>query len=465
MQRAAIIAWIAACVLGLAAWALLKAKNPPKPVAPPRVWMSAADQSSVAAIKVQFSPTSSATVRRLDDSGLFIIDWGGSGGSFLAREDQVRGALRLLAELDSLPAADGDTQSLDGTTVTIVAGEERSVEISRFMVGGGTPVRIPDPRSPRTVIAGGALANVFTSEGMRAWRDDSLISFAPGEPAAVRVDQGARAVELQRSRNRWGMMFPVPEPAEAEICQGLVRHLASIQTRTSPRNPVEVETFSPVLVVTVETPIRSADRTRVLRQTVKLYESAADTLMGVARATWLENGAERQAWGPTSIDVRIADVADITAEAGPYLSRVASQVVSADVQEVRVGEIGVASDRWRAEFVRSLDGWTMGRGPAAKALLPADADGLKALLSLLCDTRAGAATLSPPANAKPFGRAALMLGGLEAESLEFLLGSVPLTSGQTEVLIVRSRKVSRVYPAGEFQPVIDWLKDKTTPEG
>lgn len=447
-----------ACVLGLTAWLLLKSRRAPAPPAPThRAWMSAADASDVKEVRVRWPGDSQpVTVRRLADTKHFVIDQG-PRGSFLAREEQVRGALRLLAELDSLPAADS-SPPFDGVQITVVADQERSVELSPYTLAGGTAVRMLDPAGVRVVMAAISLRDVFAIEGLRAWRDDALITQATGEPTAIRIDRDGRALELVRARQRWGVVTPLVAPAEPEMCIEALARLASVTTRTSTRSPAEVESLPTIMVVATETPIRGADRDRSLRQSVRVFDGGG-RLLGVSRATTLENGKETSAWGPFTVELDPDAISAISAEVGPFLSRLASQLVAADVQGVRVGEIGM--EAWRGDYSRTIDGWAAGGKPA----LPADQEGLKALLALLCDTRASAATLDPPANTKPFARVSLLTGGLEAEAFEFSTATIPLETYAAPALIVRLGKVHRVYPAGSHEAVINWLREKTVPEG
>jgi len=118
---------------------------------------------------------------------------------------------------------------------------------------------------------------------------------------------------------------------------------------------------------------------------------------------------------------------------------------------------------WLAEFTRGIDGWKSTGASASRGVTTDESAGLAELVKLLCETQASAATLEPPADTKPFARIAIVVSGVEAEVVEFGVGSVPLPSGTTEVLVARSGKISRVYPAQEHKELIAWLRFVATP--
>ncbi len=468
MQRAAIVSLVVVIVLGLGAWFTLKRGKAPGPVAPP-AWMRLIEASKVEALSVTLSANESVTVARVQGTDLWMMRHSRDGNVVLeapVRADQVRGVVRLMHDLDALP---GDAEAGawgGGVHVTMYTDKEpvADIEIASGALGGRVPVLLHAPSGARTVLADGRLVSMFTAASLDAWRDDSLFSRLPGEYSRIRVESEGGAVAIAKAGAGWNVLEPVMTAADSSACTALVANVSEMRGQIAAQREAEVGALPLRVAIETETLVRrivgAEVETSVLRQIARVHEGTGGQLLAVVSAAWEKGEGTTPAWRTTVVE--IATAALPVPEAGVLLSRVSSRVAGVDVAGLR---FAATEGDWLAEFSRGLEGWKGTGVSANRGVTTDETAGLGALVKLLCETEASAATLAPPADTKNFARVAVVVGGIEAELMELGLGSVPLPSGVAEVLVVRVGKVSRVYPALEHKALMGWLRFVTTPGG
>lgn len=470
MQRAAIVSLVVVIVLGLGAWFALKRGSTPGPVVPP-AWMRLVEASKVEAMSVTLSATETVTVARVQGTDLWMMRHTLDGKVVLespVRAEHVRGVVRLMHDLDAL-TGERDAGAWEGGVGVSMYSDTNPVadiEVATAALGGRVPVRINAPGGERTVLADARLVSMFTPASLDAWRDGALFSRLPGEYSRVRVEAEGRAIAISRAGAGWNVMEPVMTAADAGACGALVASVSGMVGRSAGAGAADVEKLPLRTVIETQTQVRrvvgAEVETSVLRQAARVHEGAGGQLLAVVSAMWVKDGNETPAWRADVVEIEGAVSALPTIDAGVFLSRVSSRVAGMDVSGLR---LGAAEGAWLAEFTRALDGWKGTGVSANRGVTTDETAGLGELVKLLCETEASAATLEPPTDTKAFARVAVMVGGIEAEVMEFGVGSVALPSGATEVLVVRVGKVSRVYPALEHKALVGWLRYVATPGG
>lgn len=467
MQRAALIALVVLCVLGVAAWWALRTPAT-VPVAPATPWLSTVNIADVQKIEVHPGDGAPLVITRLADSPLWILQRRGLPAGGLVRDENVRGAFRLLTELDALPAEPSplnSTGSAAAIAVTSSDGTTRHLHLVRASLAGRSPVTLLIDNAPRTVLADSRLLSVFSREGILAWRDSGAVSRLAGEPTRLSIETGGRTLTLQRGSNRWSLAEPLIAPADPQACAAFLDRVFTWQVRPTLADASALSTLTPRTVLSCETPIRGEAQPRTLRQTVRLYDTGGTHMIGVVDATWTDTGTN--AWGPSVFETSQPDAAFLSSLPGPFLSRIASQIAPADISGLRIGPVlssDNAADNWTIVMERGLSGWTRVEGDTRTPASSEDAEAAAALLTLLCETPASASMLEAPAGTTPFARVVLMVGTVEAESLEVGRAAVPLPNGTASVIVIGDRKTWRVYPAEASQPLVDWLGRAIVPD-
>ncbi|GJQ30254.1 MAG: hypothetical protein HBSAPP03_21380 [Phycisphaerae bacterium] len=471
MQRTAVFALFVAIALGVGTWWAIQRRHQPPP-APSAPWLRLINPADVASIVVTLGPRDAVTLARLDGTDLWLMRRVTESRVMLdgpIRAEQVRGLVRLLHEVDELPSTPNAEAFQGSIRVSVYSDTDHvgEVELGDVALGGKIPIRLHAPAGPRVVLADARLVAVVSAQSLEAWRDPAVLSRLPGEPHRLRLDAEARALSLARAGAGWNILDPVLAPAQLEPCVSLLARLTTLTGRATAIPQADAASLPLRAVFEIETPTQRVHMsdvdTRLLRQTARVHEDPAGRLLAVVRAEWIDGRTTSPAWSDrvVELEARLADLP--RAEAGPFLSRLASRLVPADVAGLRLGEPDAATDTWRARYSRTLDGWR--RDPEASVITSTESAQITTLLKLLCDTDAATATLDPPADAKPFARLALVVGGHEAESFTLSLGSVPLPSGVTEVLIIRAGNVCRVYHAQPINTLLRWLHAASAPEG
>lgn len=470
MQRAAIVSLVVVIVLGLGAWLALKRGGIPAPTVPPP-WMRLIEASKVEAMSVTLSATETVTVARVQGTDLWMMRHTRDGQVTLeapVRPEHVRGVVRVMHDLDALTGETDAGAWEGGVNVSLYTGIDHvaNVEIAPGSLGGRAAVRVFAPGGARTVLADGRLPTMFSAASLDAWRDGAIFSRLPGEYSRVRVESEGRAIAISRAGAGWNVAEPVTTAADAGACGALVATVGGMVGRSVSASETDVEKLPLRAVIETQTQVRrvvgAEVETSVLKQAAQVHEGAGGQLLAVVSATWLKDGKETPAWRTGVVEIVATASALPMTDAGVFLSRVSSRVAGVDVAGLR---LGAAAGAWLAEFTRGVDGWKGTGVSANRGVTTDETAGLGEVVKLLSETEASAATLEPPADTKAFARVAVMVGGVEAEVMEFGVGSVALPTGATEVLVVRTGKVSRVYPALEHKALVGWLRFVATPGG
>jgi hypothetical protein len=494
--RTAIISLFVALAVAGGAWFFLRPA--PQPPPPAQTWLRTLDPAVVASMSVQWTSGESASIERSVVPGVWVLRSGGKGGRpddahWPVGMSQVRGVLRLLADLDKVAPSEGKL-STPGTVVAfrMVDGAEHKLTFGEATLGGKAIILVDGP--PSTLRLGDArLAGLF-QDGLRAWRQSSaLITGAgdasnSGEVSRVRLQTIGRQVTLGQVNGRWGVQAPVAAPADQGTCAKLLQTLGALAIQ---RRIEEALTDSatgldnPTAMIDTESDFRIpvggdiARRTLLQKLTVGgAADSAGTKLYATIRAEWKDpaKGAPEAAWGPALVTISRAELNQLSAQAPPYFSRQSVQTPAADISGfVLAGDESpmvdnaakdVNASSRQVHIVRTLDGWRYKpdqgelRVPSTSAATQIDA-----LVRLLVERPADGQDLQAPADTKGVARVSLESAGGAAEILGVGVAQVTPQGKPPQVaLVVRNGPVFRVY-IDNAADIIRWIAEELPPEG
>lgn len=459
MQRAAVVSVVVAVLLCVAALVAFRPRGGGGSAAPVRVLVGL-ESARVRTVEVRGDGVA-ATLTREETPAVWTMRLG-DAPAVVVQDSAVRGAIRLLADLDALEGQGQDDPGAGGVDVLFALedGSTRSVRIGGGALGGRVACRLSGEAGSKTVLAEANVAGLFRREALEAWGEGALVPSGAGRIAEVVVERDGARVRLVGARGRWGVVEPVASAGDMDACEALARALTGGGLRRIARDARELDPLATVFAVRVVTEARalageSVEAVRVLH-TLRGVDLGGGVVGAVVVA---EDERGRVLWGPWAAEVPAEVHATIDANAGVYLSRVATTLTAADVAGVRVGAPGGSA--WSARFARGVDGWRGADGAGGEGVVGGgDAAQVAALLALLCETRASAATTRVVEETARVARVALVVGELEAEVVEVGRGRLALRSGAEDVLLVRGRGVTRVYPWGAHEGLAGWLASR-----
>jgi len=436
----------------------------------PPAWIGAIDQADVTHISIK-TPQGEAELRRSGIPDLWTLTSSTWQGSRPVRGERFRGLMRLLADLDALPGEAGAALAPGELVSVTVAGPrtgERRVEFQPGAFGGRALARLGPDDARRVVLADARIPAAFTPESLNAWGEGSLSVSLATEPSTIEVHLAGKTLRLQRRQTRWTVAAPVVAPGDSEAVRQLLAQLTTVEARSPLASAVDVGD-SPLCTVRIDTDVRVLDAgdvsSRVLRQEVTLanLDPVTSQADGVASAWWLgEKGDRTPAWGPTPVRVNGGAIGLVTSDPGPFFSR---QAIDQPAADVRVLWIGPENDpARRITLSRTLDQWSVA-GPEGEAGATSEQAGhIAALVKLIAESRASAASIEPPPAVSSVATVAFVLGGEPAATLEFGTAYVKLpNTGMQEVLVIRTGEISRMYSAAEHAATIEWLRSVQKP--
>jgi len=326
--------------------------------------------------------TGTAVTIALDEraAGVWIMRWRDAGGverAWPASGSRVRGAIRLLGDLRSDPAAAGG--AADGGTRVVLhgaGGEKRVLMLAAGGVAGKTRVRVEGDVKESAALAESALLEVFQAAGIEAWREPSIFGTEITDASRLTVGAPGREIVVSRVGRSWGMQSPLVERADEPLVTTVLNALASVAVRTfvGRATPESEQAFSgPTTRIVVESTRRRAggeggagapERWSVV-QTVTIGSAAGvggATLFAKLEATIDDPRAGTSAvlWGPVIVTLDRDAINGVPADPAAYVSRVASRMVGADVLSISVAnaptEPGVQPASG-AVWTREADGW------------------------------------------------------------------------------------------------------------
>jgi hypothetical protein len=485
--RTAILSLIIALVLAVAAWFVLR----PKPVPPPPVktWLATLDPLRVASMRVTWADKRSVTLEKSVVPGIWVL-MPGAGASWPVGTNQVRGAMRLFADLDALPPSEGNPPA-SGTDITIKFddGTEHSLKMAEASLGGKTIVVVHGP--PDSIRMGdGRLDKMFQGR-LLAWRQPSALcgsaSDSAGDPSRIKLQSTGRQVTLGATLGKWGVQAPQAAPADQGVCAELLQKLAALPVQKFiDEGLADTATGlnAPTAMVEVDTDFRVAKgadvERRVLLQKVTVGGPADATgakLYARLEANWKDPSKPGSlvAWSALAV-INQSDLAPITAEATAYLSKVSTQKLVADVSglvmraddnalQVKPGAAPEASRSVR--LARTLDGWRYKpESGEPKAPSPSGAAQIDALIHLLCEQPADAMGFEAPSGSKAIALIEIQGGDGPAQQVGAGVAEVtPAGKPAQGALVLRVGAVFRVYLGKAALDIAKWIAEELPPEG
>jgi hypothetical protein len=491
--RTALLSLVVALVLVGAGWFFLRPKPVPPPPAP--TWLRLLDPQQVGAISVKWADGQSAVIERSVVPGLWVLWQGPSkgkeqGAPWPVGINQVRGVLRLLADLDAVPPSDGKAPA-SGTTVSIrfQDGAEHALVMDEAALGGKTVVVVYGP--PDTVrIGSGGLVTMFEG-GLKAWRQP--VAFGgnavegAGETSRIDLQTVGLRTKLGRAAGRWGVQFPVGVPADQGACGQVLQRLGTLPVKMFLENQPDSMTGlgSPSAKIETESDFRIAAGgdviRRVLRQTVMVggpADAGATKMYARVQAEWQDPGTGKSevVWGPVLATIDRADLNGFTAEPTAYVSKLSVENPVADVSGFVLAEQeGEQASPPKDQKVpgrsvrvaRTLDGWRFKPDQGEmRTPSPSEMTQIDALVHLVCEQPADVVRIEPVAGTKVTARIDVQVGAGPVLSVaggvaEFASPGKPAQPA----LVLQVGPVIRVYLGKAALGVAQWISDELPPEG
>lgn len=398
MKTAVLISLLLAVGLAFATFFVMR--KPPAPVAAPVAWLLGLSESSIDAIRFSWGDKAD-DLRIVSDgrAGWKMERSAAKGGTvqWPVQSAQVRGGLRLLAELASRVHSDQAVMRNAQTTLiafSMGGREVGSMRIATKGLGGQAPAIINDA-TPRFVFVDEALSRAFLREGILQWRAPLAL---PGMAAGARhisISNPNANVELGKAQGRWLVQKPFQTPAADAAIKQLLTTLANLSLSKFVDDAEGDETklgFATLLAsITVETEQPTSNGARpVLVEQIEVgapADVARTTLFVRVRASIRNStGESTPAWGPVVGVIERSRLDAIAGEAGVYASKAVLRESAADIMNLRLADAkgeGVA-------FQRTIDGWFVvdSSGKPGVKVESERAKAVQQLIEILCTERA-----------------------------------------------------------------------------
>ncbi len=457
MTRRAV--WIAGvfCLLalGVAAWRM-GAFRPEGP-APAQSNADAFPRpSAVQSLEVESAEGRLSLVR---EGVAWTMEWAGPGGPvrWPVDDEHVRAALRLLA--DAVDAGAGSGRAAETPTDLAVrlahGGGTHEIRFGPVLAGGSCAMVVAPPVGESAILhATRELKEIFEPAAVRTWRAARALPDAALGVARIELETGAKRITLRQVGGTWSLMEPAPLAADADAVQRLGSVLASIPAERfddelgaqSPEGGFD----APGATVVIERDERLTDggtvRTRVIRSELRvgrLADLSGTAALCLARASRIEGGREQPLWGPVVIVVPTADLNRISPAPEAYVARRSWPWPASEVRMLAVSSEGPEGVAARV-FERGPAGWRRAdnRVDEPASASPDDEAALGALLTMLCETRAGAVLPGAQGGGVIWSHRVRATGLAGAVLGEARLGR---TQGASPLLAVESGGVIRGY--------------------
>lgn len=394
------------------------------------------------------------------------IDEDGTRRIWPASQQRVRGALRILGEIQP-QGADAGTAFTPEATLTVRGDEgEFSAQLAaRTFAGRGVIRPIGADASLLTVPS--ALNDMVLRPGPASWRDILVFGDVRGAGASevnrIGLTTRDQSLLLARIQGRW-WIHP-----EADLSQtGLRADRAAVdallkalsETRVDQfiddqRDPAQLGLSDPTAILT----IRSARRLESGERRERLRELRVGLPVGLGTQSLfavLDDTRARDAAGddltyvPQIIGVDATSLASLAMTPAAYMSKVAIDTPASDVGRVIISDM---ENQPVLDITRTLEGWRLTGldTPPARE----EVDAIESLLTLAADT-SGQPMLTGDAEFSTICSVELYdLGGAAIDTLEF-----GLAAGEQEdapLPVLTNERELRLYEAGAADAMLVWL--------
>jgi hypothetical protein len=398
MKTAVIVSLVLA--VGLAFATFFVRRPPPTPPSVPISWLAALSESSID--EIRFSWGEKADDLRIVRTGPseWVMERSAVSGGVVrwpVQAAQVRGGLRLLAELANAKHTDQAAMAGVQTTLISFSMEGRPIGSMRLATKGlgGQVSAIIDAAPPRFVFVEEALSRAFLRDGVLQWRTPlALPGVASGANRIVIANPSSR-VELVKTQGRWLVYEPIRATTSDPAMKQLIQTLGTLPIS---RFADDVEILdaslglqSPIASIQVESPLDTGAvgrRVRIERLEVGGPADVARTTLFVrASAVIQKDGVQvESAWGPLVVVIDRARLDPIAGDASVYASKAVLRASAADVTSIRV----VDPQGGRAAYTRTIDGWFAvdGEGRPGAKLEGERTKAVREFVELLCGERA-----------------------------------------------------------------------------
>lgn len=435
----------------------------------PIAWLAslAGGESEIASIRVDWAKGDGSELRRREPTGAWVLS-GSGGASWPVGTAQLRGALRLLAEQARGAREDAPGFVPDGPVVSVTtrAGAVGRIELSKATLGGKTPARVQDDRGTSVLMFDAKVRDLFTREGLLAWRKKDLYAGETWDPERVIIEAGGVKLAASSVGGWWGLSDPVAAPASKEGIAALLARLRGLQmARAVDDAPADVREWfeAPVLTLGTETVLHRIEDGRVSRLILvesltvgKGADVAQSTRFVRARAVVLDPATRKDlaVWGPIVGVIEVGKLEGLALDPRALVQRRSVRAAGADVSGVRISPAssfeapppGVA--KGGALFSRRLEGWSREGGTSDLK----DSDKVGGLVRSLADVDATAVEFEVPAGARAIAVIAVSGGTFQEERL--VLG----VAGEGRKLVVRNGGVWRVYDQPWVGGLVEWVE-------
>ncbi|MGE4195888.1 MAG: DUF4340 domain-containing protein [Phycisphaerales bacterium] len=366
-------------------------------------------------------------------------------------------ATTVLIEFDN-----GGMQTLSLAARTL--GDHGLVEVGSAS-GTTTTASKADPTKPMLAVVDSSLHRVFREPGPKGWRETRVFAGLGQDISRVRMDNVNRHVTLGRVNGTWALVDPVAAPADPERVRKLITTLGELAISSffddAPPPTPTTGLDKPIVTIAVESESRIIDEGPGAAAGIAKTATTTRTLLvgNPSDGTGQRRYAALAADGPVFvIDSAALSVETFTPTA--YIAPSSLSVAPADVGGVVMtppaptgsapadpAAGAVAGAFPRAEYTRTLDGWSRVEPGGSKPLSDDEARQVNELLSFLQGEGPRSIELTVPGGWSDRGSIELRsLGG--APLMMLVIGSAPDGSLGTRVTDVKGRDVFRVYSPG-----------------
>lgn len=463
-----IVALVFAVVLAGAAFFVTNRKTPPVEQGP----LLKFDPAKAVEVRITAPDGAYQAIQRQPSSGEWDVVIAAPGGKEVGRwpaaPTQVRAALRILSTLEPTRSADSGT-ALGPDAHVVSVKQDNGISSELRLAARGLAGSVLANAGDRAGMVGADVAAMLIASGPREWRDRSVLPAFGPDVSRITLRGQSGTVALARVQGRWGLREPIQAPAEADSVGKLLAMLGNVNiTDFLDRGPPpDTGLDSPVAELVIESDSRpeGGGPVTTLRRGLSVGRQADIGGKTVFVAI------DRPGGEPRIVAVTAESLASIHTEPAFYVSR-----RSIEAPAIEVGRAGIefavapypGSDapvpqlpaRGPLELTRSVSGWQTASGSAA---LPADAEGMKALLTLLGLASAESVLLDAPAHALRIASVDLKTIGDTPIGVVEIGMLVDPVEGQSRAgrVFTKSGSVFRVYSQEAGQPVAAWLLSRS----
>lgn len=380
----------------------------PKGVDSRPVPIIAGDLSACKAFKATHADGSRQEFALDATSGEWIMssfDKAGVGGrNWSVPESRVKGALRMVGEARTMGVILGGDQR-PGTTVefTLGAGPAASLWLEPDGLGGRVGAKLLQDGSPeRRFFVPTEIAELFRPQNLAEWRDTGLISTQLGDPSRIAIKRGDRSLKLARVGKNWSIQEPLGVAADTKSVLKLISTIAKLRLDRF-EGSAQGSGLEPELLLVVETdlpPGKGGEQRLTASETLRFScRTPSDELWNAVVESRLgeREGKPQVFRGDAAGPIQSAALRAMSVDPADYASRVMfAEFSQADIATVTLGKMAGTTP---FELARRGTNWVdVGAG---QELTPGYQAQLGVLLTLMCETPAGAVRVGPPEGAIP----------------------------------------------------------------